>query len=345
MNEAVAGVIVTKDVYYDEHTNRCDIYSQQKCKDVEVRTALPVVIIVHGGAWIFGCKEEMSDIAHFLTNQNHVCVSIEYALSQLDKTIIQMIIVSVLLVTLLLCYFIHHKCIRGSLIFLCLFIGVYSILKLLCHENRTTQHPDHVMDVSKAIEWVYHNCHQYGGNPNQISILGHSSGAHLASLVTLNPRFLAVRDVPSNVIKSVIAISGPYSYWRMQQSSVKHFINQNVFAVQETMDPSSLDAIKPDGSKDKLYTQWANIVDAWPIFFEHTISPLSTPPFLLLTAGVDWSLLYHARDFADMIKRQKGHVQVIHFPNTTHFSIRAHWNNSNHDVGSVVNQFLQVVNE
>jgi acetyl esterase/lipase len=322
---------VYKDVFYDENSSKkCDIYTDH------ATSSRPVVLVVHGGAWIFGCKEEMQEIASFLASKGFVAIAIEYSLSQLDKTWVQRIIVIQLLALMLFFLFLKSPPVKAMCAFLSLFLAFHTILGSLVHENRTTQHPDHVMDLARAIRWIFSHGHEYGGDPNQIFLLGHSSGAHLVSLATLNRRFL--RDMPKDVIKGVVAISGPYSYWRMQESSIKHFINQSVFNITNGMPETTL----LDTNDHQSRQEWAKIVDAWPIFFEYAIDE-HTPPFLLLTAGMDWSLLYHARDFANMLKRRNAHVQVIHFDNTTHFSIRAHWFDQNADVGDVVHRFVSTI--
>ncbi len=247
------------------------------------------------------------------------------------------------LLILLICLMIQSKSIRLSLIFLALFLIIYGILKALCHENRLIKFPSHVEDVAKGIEWVYSNVHNYGGNKDKICILAHSAGAALASLVTLNRRFLnQYPHIPEKVIKGVIAISGPYSFWRMQESSARHLINNNVFGIKSDLDPKTLENIQPC---DQDYEQWSRITDSWCNFFEHSMSPQTTPPYLLLTSGIDLSLLRHARDFADMFKRQNCYGKTIHFPSTTHFSIRSRWGKENSEIGDVVCKFLAVVNE
>ena len=36
--------------------------------------------------------------------------------------------------------------------------------------------PDYVLDTASAMGWVYRNIAQYGGNPNQLFVMGHSGG-------------------------------------------------------------------------------------------------------------------------------------------------------------------------
>lgn len=40
-------------------------------------------------------------------------------------------------------------------------------------------------DVQNALEWTVLNCRFYGGDPNEIFVIGHSAGAHLVSLAIL----------------------------------------------------------------------------------------------------------------------------------------------------------------
>ena len=70
-----------------------------------------------------------------------------------------------------------------------------------------------VQDVIKAIQWTQHNIKNYGGDPNKIYLMGHSSGAHLISLIT-------VKNQVDN-IQGVICLSGVYKIgWTFQLSGV-----------------------------------------------------------------------------------------------------------------------------
>jgi hypothetical protein len=41
-------------------------------------------------------------------------------------------------------------------------------------------------DVGEAVCWVIHHCTEYGGDPDNISLIGQSAGAHLSAAVALN---------------------------------------------------------------------------------------------------------------------------------------------------------------
>jgi acetyl esterase/lipase len=71
-------------------------------------------------------------------------------------------------------------------------------------------HPSHIEDVALAFSWTKKNIANYGGNPNNIYICGHSSGAHLVSLLATNKKYLAKEGLSRSDISGVIAISGIY---------------------------------------------------------------------------------------------------------------------------------------
>jgi arylformamidase len=66
--------------------------------------------------------------------------------------------------------------------------------------------PAHCQDIASAVRWIYDNISQYGGNPDQIFIMGHSSGAHLVPLVGTDERYLKEIGLTLNVIKGVIPV-------------------------------------------------------------------------------------------------------------------------------------------
>lgn len=50
--------------------------------------------------------------------------------------------------------------------------------------------PDHPDDVGEAIGWLDRNALSYGLDPDRIILMGHSAGAHLASLVSTDPKYI-----------------------------------------------------------------------------------------------------------------------------------------------------------
>lgn len=63
--------------------------------------------------------------------------------------------------------------------------------------------------VRRAVAWVYANAASFGGDPDRLYISGHSSGAHLASVV-LTTDWAKDFGLPRDVVKGGLLISGMY---------------------------------------------------------------------------------------------------------------------------------------
>ena len=51
--------------------------------------------------------------------------------------------------------------------------------------------PTHPGDVGEAIAWLDRNVASYGGDPRRILLIGHSAGAHIVSLISTDPSYVA----------------------------------------------------------------------------------------------------------------------------------------------------------
>ncbi len=66
--------------------------------------------------------------------------------------------------------------------------------------------PAHPHDVGEAIGWLHRHVARYGGDPTRIVLIGHSSGAHLVSLVATDPRYLKAYGVAQREILGVVSL-------------------------------------------------------------------------------------------------------------------------------------------
>lgn len=68
------------------------------------------------------------------------------------------------------------------------------------------KYPVHSQDVAAAVAWVHNNIEKYGGNPNQISLMGHSAGANIVSTVGTNETFLKEHGLNLSVLQHIISL-------------------------------------------------------------------------------------------------------------------------------------------
>jgi len=74
----------------------------------------------------------------------------------------------------------------------------------------THKFPAQAEDVARALAYLHRAAGQYGLDPKRIYLMGHSAGAHLASLVALDGRYLRDAGGPAGAVAGVIAVSGIY---------------------------------------------------------------------------------------------------------------------------------------
>jgi len=150
------------------------------------------------------------------------------------------------------------------------------------------KHPAHIRDVARAFDWVRKNIHNYGGNPLNVFVSGHSAGGHLVALLALNEKYLAEVGHTTDEIAGVIAISGVY---RVGATG----IFKGVFAAE----PETLR-------------------DASPVLHVDD----KQPPFLVIYAEKDMTGLDAlAIGLAATLRQHKSPVRLLRVPDRSHSSI------------------------
>jgi acetyl esterase/lipase len=72
--------------------------------------------------------------------------------------------------------------------------------------------PEFMHDIAAATAWLKQHVPQYGGNPAQLSLMGHSAGAQMALLLACDNRYLAAEGIHKCQLASVSGIAGPYAF-------------------------------------------------------------------------------------------------------------------------------------
>ncbi|MBI0444439.1 alpha/beta hydrolase [Deinococcus sp. DB0503] len=86
----------------------------------------------------------------------------------------------------------------------------------LAPQNR---YPTYVQDTAAALRWLRDHAGDFGGNPNNLFVVGHSAGAFNAVEAVDNARWLREAGVPVGAVRGVVGIAGPYAYDFRQDSS------------------------------------------------------------------------------------------------------------------------------
>jgi acetyl esterase/lipase len=148
--------------------------------------------------------------------------------------------------------------------------------------------PAFVQDVASSVRWVKDNIANLGGDPDRIYLMGQSSGAHIASLVALDPRYLREVGLERNAIRAFVGQAGPYDF--------RAFLEQDE-PTQKAMGPR----------EQWPQTQSINFVDG------------KQPPMLLQHGLKDDVVNIKNPDWlSSIIKEKGGEVEVKYYPEVDH---------------------------
>jgi arylformamidase len=96
--------------------------------------------------------------------------------------------------------------------------------------------------VRRAIAWVYRNAADFGGDPSRLFVGGQSSGGHLAA-VALTTRWAHLFDLPPDIIKGGLLVSGMYDLAPVRLSKRSLYV---------AFDDMTVEALSPIRHLDQL---------------------------------------------------------------------------------------------
>lgn len=160
------------------------------------------------------------------------------------------------------------------------------------------QHPAQVRDVAAAVAWLRRHARAFGGDPQQLFVMGHSAGAHLAALLAVDERWLGEHDEPLSALRGAILVDG-----------------------------ASYDLVARAGDREQAGELLESVfgadrgawVDASPL--THVAAGKGTPPCLLLVAGRNPDSPEDARLLAERLQAAGVRADPLTFPNKTHVGI------------------------
>lgn len=156
-------------------------------------------------------------------------------------------------------------------------------------------YPAAAQDIALALQWVLRYAGESGIRRDGIFLAGHSSGAHLAALLGLHPRWLPETGLGRASLAGVIGISGIYA------------LDQYVGA-----EPVAAYLEPVFGTAAEAWT------DASPARWAHG----DTPPFFLAYAEHDYpGAEAQAATMAAALERSGGAAHVVAVPGRDHVTI------------------------
>jgi acetyl esterase/lipase len=148
--------------------------------------------------------------------------------------------------------------------------------------------PDFVEDGARAVTWVHRHIGQYGGDADNMILAGHSAGAYIAVMLTLNDSYLKAAGGDPLWIKGTAGIAGPYDFLPLTGPKIRAIFSK-----------------KPDA-------------DTQPITFARA----GVPPMLLMAGDADTEVkpknTYH---LAARLKELGDPVTMRIYPDVAHIGI------------------------
>ncbi len=152
------------------------------------------------------------------------------------------------------------------------------------------RYPAFVEDAASAVRWTVDHIGEQGGDPKRIYLVGHSAGAYIAAMLTLDRRWLGVVGLdPRRQIRATVGLAGPYDFLPLDTEVLK-----SIFGPPEQW-PS---------------TQPINHVDG------------DAPPLLLMAGSEDDVVKpANATRLADRIRAKGGHAQEKYYLGIGHMKL------------------------
>lgn len=146
--------------------------------------------------------------------------------------------------------------------------------------------PSFVEDGARAVKWAKKNIVPHGGSPDQIFVMGHSSGAHIAAMLALNESYLKAVGGTRGWLRGMIGLAGPYNFLPITDPELR-----DIFGPPERFEQSQ------------------------PVFFADG----QNPPLLLLHGEND-EIVWpdNTRSLAKAVANAGGPVETVFYPKMSH---------------------------
>jgi acetyl esterase/lipase len=164
-------------------------------------------------------------------------------------------------------------------------------------------------DIAKSIHWVHDHIGEYGGDPKRLLVMGHSAGAQLAALVSIDERYLKAEGLSLDIIKGCVPVDGdtfdvPAIIETAETRRRVHGLPQATFGHREKFGN--------DSAKHRDYSA-----------VTHVAKGKGIPPFLIMHVADHPDTSAQAQRLANVLKAADIPVTLFGGRETTHNKINA----------------------
>lgn len=174
-------------------------------------------------------------------------------------------------------------------------------------------YPTFLEDAAKAVAWVRQHIDAYGGDANRIVLGGHSAGAYIAVMLSLNSTYLQQAGLQASDIAGTFGLAGPYDFLPLRSARLK-----TIFGDDEQQQA------------------------AQPIRY----ASADSPPMLLLVGEKDGTVSPgNSRRLAEKLKRSGARVQLQQFETFGHVDMVAKLAKPLRGDGLLLNSIVRFVSQ
>ncbi len=195
------------------------------------------------------------------------------------------------------------------------FVFVSVNYRLIAEVNLTQQ----VKDVARAIAWVKQNIAQYGGDPARLFLMGHSSGAHLVSLIGTDETYLREEGLSFSDIKGVVSLD-TQAY--------------DMFTLMSNLTP-------PSG--EVYWAAFGDDPEFWKVMspLRHVEAGKDIPPFVVAYTGDRETRAYFSKQFFAALQEAGVPSLLLPAPEYAHEEMAANFGLPGDRVSEIVFEWLE----
>lgn len=180
------------------------------------------------------------------------------------------------------------------------------------------QHPAHIQDVAAGVKWVNDNIAQYGGDPKNIVLSGHSAGGHLVALLGTDAQYLKKHGLRLNMFKAIIPIDhSKYDLTLEHKGPLARLVKR--------------------WTKNAFGTDAENLKDGSPIYKDLT---QNLSPFLVTVSGDRAHAKAESKRFIDELKKNKQAASLLVIDGYSHRKMKQTLFEANSETFRKVMEFL-----